>query len=179
MSKELLEKYTTYRDNVKWHIDTNKPEGQHLERNETMLKLYEEIVKDLFSLPSSGGMKWTFANEKKPDRQVCAKNIMNDKYGILSPWFDKKFFFVTTDFAEADGEDVTDMLIEYVWLDETQSPSTGTGEGWTTEKLKEVAADFYWENPDLERRAGYQTIRGRFDKWFAENKYYNPSPKSI
>lgn len=66
-------------------------------------------------------MKWVKASETAPTRQVAAKS--SEKYGILFPWFDNTYFFVTTDFFEQDGLDVTNELDGYEWLDESDTES--------------------------------------------------------
>jgi hypothetical protein len=65
-------------------------------------------------------MKWIKASERQPKRQVCAKK--DDMYGVLFPWFDEEFYFITTDFNERDGVNVTGKLLGIEWLDESESP---------------------------------------------------------
>ncbi len=49
-TQELIKKYTTYRDNVQWHIDTNKPDGEELLSCQMRINHSNEIIKDLESL---------------------------------------------------------------------------------------------------------------------------------
>lgn len=54
MSKQLLKKYIVYRDNVQWHIDTNKPDAEELLSCQVKIKHYDEIIKDLESISTIG-----------------------------------------------------------------------------------------------------------------------------
>lgn len=46
----LIKKYTAFRDNIQWHIKTNKPVGGELNILEQRVKDYNEVIKDLESL---------------------------------------------------------------------------------------------------------------------------------
>lgn len=48
----LFKKYQTYRDNILWHIETNKPTGAELERCEQRLADFNEVLRDLSTAPA-------------------------------------------------------------------------------------------------------------------------------
>lgn len=64
--EEILKKYTRYRDNVKWHIETNKPTGQDLLDCMAKWTAYQEVVKDLESTPPAP--VWVSVTEPTPEQ---------------------------------------------------------------------------------------------------------------
>lgn len=51
--KYLLEKYTRYVENIKWHVKTNKPALPEESTCRHRIKCYEEIIDDLQKLTPS------------------------------------------------------------------------------------------------------------------------------
>lgn len=49
----LIKKYNKYIQNIKWHIETNKPKGKQLSDCQNNVIVYEEVVKDLTKLSKS------------------------------------------------------------------------------------------------------------------------------
>jgi len=45
--EKLKAKYEGYRDNLKWHIETNNPVGEPLEAINIQLDIYNQIISDL------------------------------------------------------------------------------------------------------------------------------------
>lgn len=48
-----INKYVKYVDNLRWHIDTNKPDGEELKSLQKRILTYREILEDLRELKSS------------------------------------------------------------------------------------------------------------------------------
>lgn len=49
----MLKKYKTYISNLRWHIDTNKPDKREEQECLGKINCYSEVVKDLESIVTS------------------------------------------------------------------------------------------------------------------------------
>ncbi len=79
--KELIKRYITMRDNVRWHMDTNKPDGVHLLKCIEMLEIYNEIILDLQVLFETG---WVKATERLPPPPFINKSVKIDGHCYIA-----------------------------------------------------------------------------------------------
>lgn len=107
---------------------------------------------------------------KESERLPPNSNLHHLKYSTGDTTFKLTGFYEDGKWHRQ-NRDVLEWHPNLEWLDE-ESPKEE--EGYTAEKLKEIAVDFAWENYHGLRGLKYQKMLTFFEKWFADNKTHNP-----
>lgn len=119
--QELTQKYKRFRDNIKWHIDTNKPTGDELKESALRYNDFAELVVDLESIAGAAsresGCRWVKASERTPTEikeYFVIENVGGDDEWKDCAFWNGKMFWVASVQIEF-------SLKNTLWLDETES----------------------------------------------------------
>lgn len=92
-TQELIKKYTTYRDNVQWHIERNKLESEGLRRCQQKMEDYNKVIKYLESLQEDNDnftMAFVVWALYDPQAQAWIKSGITT-YDLLQKYRDRPF----------------------------------------------------------------------------------------